>query len=81
LNELVFSLKTTSATRIFINTDVPEAQKLNRYEICFDIYLNFKICIVFLCFLKTQVFRGRIYFKSIDREKGYTRISGGTNVS
>jgi hypothetical protein len=40
--ESVFPLKTTSATRIFINIDVPEAWKQNqRYEMCFDIYSKF----------------------------------------
>jgi hypothetical protein len=41
MNESVFSLKTTSATRIFTDIDVPETWKLiQRYEMSF--VLNFK---------------------------------------
>jgi hypothetical protein len=41
MNVSVFSLKTTSATRIFTDIDVPETWKLiQRYEMSF--VLNFK---------------------------------------
>jgi hypothetical protein len=61
MNESVFSLKTTSATRIYTDVDVPEKWKLiERYETSFTLYL---IKLYFVCTFKyiLQIFNIQIF--------------------
>jgi hypothetical protein len=61
MNESVFSLKTTSATRIYTDVDVPEKWKLiKRYETSFTLYL---IKLYFVCTFKyiLQIFNIQIF--------------------
>jgi hypothetical protein len=92
MNESIFSLKTTSATRIYTNIDVPEKWKLiERYEMSIISYViklyfvcKFKYILQFLTifyFFNIQIFKRRKFAENDDFKENFSRIIGETNVS